>query len=86
MTGSARRSRIGGTSRHALIWFRISAPCSRLTILTSSARFCPGRARRSPCSRRRDFARVERLLQATCEAAGSPVTVRTLAAHQQTNQ
>jgi len=31
---------------------------------------------------RRDFARVERLLQATCEAAGSPVTVRTLAAHQ----
>jgi len=30
---------------------------------------------------RRDFARVERLLQATCEAAGSPVTVRTLAAH-----
>jgi homoserine kinase len=33
----------------------------------------------------RDFARVERLLQATCEAAGSPVTVRTLAAHQQTN-
>ena len=34
---------------------------------------------------RRDFARVERLLQATCEAAGSPVTVRTLAAHQSTN-
>jgi len=33
----------------------------------------------------RDFARVERLLQATCEAAGSPVTVRTLAAHQHTN-
>ncbi|HKC57402.1 MAG TPA: homoserine kinase [Vicinamibacterales bacterium] len=33
---------------------------------------------------RRDFARVERLLQATCEAAGSPVTVRTLAAHQHT--
>src|SRR5207244_11008762 len=32
---------------------------------------------------RRDFARVERLLQATCEAAGSPVTVKTLAAHQQ---
>lgn len=32
---------------------------------------------------RRDFARVERLLQATCEAAGSPVTVRTLAAHQE---
>jgi homoserine kinase len=31
---------------------------------------------------RRDFARVERLLQATCEAAGSPVTVRTLAVHQ----
>jgi homoserine kinase len=29
----------------------------------------------------RDFARVERLLQATCEAAGTPVTVRTLAAH-----
>jgi homoserine kinase len=35
---------------------------------------------------RRDFARVERLLQATCEAAGSPVTVRTLAAHQNTRQ
>jgi homoserine kinase len=33
----------------------------------------------------RDFARIERLLQATCEAAGSPVTVRTLAAHQQTH-
>jgi homoserine kinase len=31
---------------------------------------------------RRDFARVERLLQQTCEAAGTPVTVRTLAAHQ----
>jgi homoserine kinase len=31
---------------------------------------------------RRDFARIERLLQATCEAAGTPVTVRTLAAHQ----
>jgi homoserine kinase len=31
---------------------------------------------------RRDFARVERLLQATCETAGTPVTVRTLAAHQ----
>jgi homoserine kinase len=31
---------------------------------------------------RRDFARVERLLQSTCEAAGSPVTVRTLAVHQ----
>ena len=31
---------------------------------------------------RRDFARLERLLQATCEAAGTPVTVRTLAAHQ----
>jgi homoserine kinase len=30
----------------------------------------------------RDFARLERLLQATCEAAGTPVTVRTLAAHQ----
>jgi homoserine kinase len=30
---------------------------------------------------RRDFARVERLLQGTCEAAGTPVTVRTLAAH-----
>src|SRR5262249_31891528 len=30
---------------------------------------------------RRDFARVERLLQATCEAAGTPVTVRVLAAH-----
>jgi homoserine kinase len=33
---------------------------------------------------RRDFARIERLLQATCEAAGTPVTVRTLAAHQET--
>lgn len=31
---------------------------------------------------RRDFARVERLLATTCEAVGSPVTVRTLAAHQ----
>jgi homoserine kinase len=31
---------------------------------------------------RRDFDRVERLLQATCEAAGTPVAVRTLAAHQ----
>jgi homoserine kinase len=35
---------------------------------------------------RRDFARVERLLQATCEAAGSPVTVRTLAAHQHSDR
>jgi homoserine kinase len=34
---------------------------------------------------RRDFARVERLLQSTCEAAGSPVTVRTLAVHQSAN-
>jgi homoserine kinase len=34
---------------------------------------------------RREFARVERLLQATCEAVGSPVTVRTLAAHQESN-
>jgi homoserine kinase len=34
---------------------------------------------------RRDFARVERLLQLTCEAAGSPVTVRTLAVHQSSN-
>lgn len=34
---------------------------------------------------RRNFAHVERLLQATCEAAGSPVTVRTLAAHQDSN-
>jgi len=32
---------------------------------------------------RRDFARVERLLASTCEAAGSPVTVSTLAAHQE---
>jgi homoserine kinase len=32
---------------------------------------------------RRDFGRVERLLQATCEAAGTPVTVRTLAAHRE---
>jgi homoserine kinase len=31
---------------------------------------------------RRDFDRVERLLEATCDAAGTPVTVRTLAAHQ----
>ncbi len=31
---------------------------------------------------RRDFARIERLLQSTCEAAGSPVTVRTLRVHQ----
>jgi len=31
---------------------------------------------------RRDFARVERLLKATCEAAGSGVSVRTLAVHQ----
>jgi homoserine kinase len=30
---------------------------------------------------RRDFGRVERLLQSTCEAAGTPVTVRTFAAH-----
>jgi homoserine kinase len=35
---------------------------------------------------RRDFTRVERLLQATCEAAGTPVTVRTLAAHQDSRQ
>jgi homoserine kinase len=34
---------------------------------------------------RRDFARVERLLQSTCEAVGSPVTVRTLAVHQSSN-
>jgi homoserine kinase len=34
---------------------------------------------------RRDCARVERLLQSTCEAAGSPVTVRTLAVHQSSN-
>jgi hypothetical protein len=31
---------------------------------------------------RREFARVERVLEATCEAAGAPVIVRTLAAHQ----
>jgi homoserine kinase len=30
---------------------------------------------------RRDFGRVERLLQTTCEAAGTSVTVRTLAVH-----
>ena len=30
---------------------------------------------------RRDYARVERLLQTTCEAVGTPVTERTLAAH-----
>ena len=34
---------------------------------------------------RRDCARVERLLQSICEAAGSPVTVRTLAVHQSSN-
>jgi homoserine kinase len=34
---------------------------------------------------RRDFARVERLLASTCEAAGTPVTVRTLAAHHSSN-
>ena len=34
---------------------------------------------------RRDFARVERLLATTCEAAGTPVTVRTLAAHDSSN-
>ena len=33
---------------------------------------------------RRDCARVERLLQSTCEAAGSPVTVRTLGVHRST--
>lgn len=31
---------------------------------------------------RRDFERLERLLQSTCEAAGCPVTVRTLSVHQ----
>jgi len=31
---------------------------------------------------RRNFEHVERLLQTTCEAVGAPVTVRTLAAHQ----
>ena len=31
---------------------------------------------------RREFARVEQVLEATCEAAGTPVIVRTLAAHQ----
>jgi homoserine kinase len=34
---------------------------------------------------RRDVVRVERLLQSTCEAAGTPVTVRTLAVHQASN-
>ena len=34
---------------------------------------------------RRDFERVERLLRATCEAAGSVVTVRTLAVHRSSN-
>ena len=34
---------------------------------------------------RRDFARVERLLQSTCEGAGTPVTVRTLAVHESSN-
>ena len=32
---------------------------------------------------RRDFARVERVLRDACEAAGSPVTVRTLAVHRE---
>jgi homoserine kinase len=32
---------------------------------------------------RRDFTRVERLLASTCDAAGSPVTVRTLAVHEE---
>lgn len=35
---------------------------------------------------RRDFARVERLLESTCEAADTPATVRTLAAHQDLRQ
>jgi homoserine kinase len=30
---------------------------------------------------RRDFARLERLLESTCERAGGPTTVRTLAVH-----
>ena len=34
---------------------------------------------------RRNFGHVERVLQTTCEAAGCPVTVRTLAAHQDSN-
>ena len=34
---------------------------------------------------RREFARIERLLASTCEAAGSPVSVRTLAVHQDSN-
>jgi homoserine kinase len=32
-----------------------------------------------------EFARIERLLASTCEAAGSPVSVRTLAAHHDSN-
>jgi homoserine kinase len=35
---------------------------------------------------RRDFGRVERLLASTCEAVGSPVTVRTLAVHQHSDR
>jgi homoserine kinase len=35
---------------------------------------------------RRDFPRIERLVEQTCEAAGTPVTVRTLAAHQPSRQ
>jgi homoserine kinase len=34
---------------------------------------------------RRNLAHVEQLLKATCEAAGTPVDVRTLAAHQDSN-
>src|SRR5262249_35184505 len=34
---------------------------------------------------RREFARVERLLQDACEGAGATVTVRTLAVHQGSN-
>jgi homoserine kinase len=32
---------------------------------------------------RRDFTRIERLLASACDAAGSPVSVRTLAVHEE---
>lgn len=35
---------------------------------------------------RREFPRLERLLQSTCEAAGVPVTVRTLAVHESSTE
>jgi homoserine kinase len=35
---------------------------------------------------RREFARLERLLQSTCDGAGVPVTVRTLAVHERSTE